>query len=873
MDSLLAPDAPPILTPLLRTLVLCDLADSTALIEQLGDVRAGALLQRHDQALLRLVGEHQGQLIDKADGALVLFERPIQGLAFALAYQRALHELSTAEKLSLRARIGIHVGDVMTWSSAAHDVAAGAKPLEVEGLAKPVAARLMHLALPGQILLSGMAQTLAMRAQGELGERAAKLRWRMHGRYRFKGVPVPMLVHEVGDADIAPFHAPPSGEKAWRELPVWRRTPVLALEFALVSLFVVGALWTYLRSPPALAFNERDWVVLGDLQNHTSEATFDDALDTAFRVGLEQSRYVNVVSELQVRDGLARMQHTGQAVDRQVGSELAVREGARALILPTVAEVGGQLRVSAEVIDPNTGVTVYSETATSRNPGNVLPALDDVLDRLRGRLGESVASIEKTSKPLEQVTTSNLGALRAYSLAQKARIEARNDDALALYQRAVQLDPEFAMAYLRLGFIAYSANDTEGTRRYLDLAQLKRSHLSDREALLLDAGLAIFITPEQAMRRFKLLAEMYPDEYRAYYNYSFFAYNDAQLYQAALDFMAPATVPQNPARRNAYYQLGKLNLALEQYAPALEAFEQADSLGVRGFKRHYAETYAAMRRYPLAMRVLASQTPNGDVNQDLEQRLDEISFPADQGQWPQALRAAAELESLAAKAAPLTRWTYRGVRLSLRSYDPDANFRGDLQAYLKEQTAALATANVLDRRHLLFEILAAGWMAAHTGDRESAKEALRTAEDAVQTAGFPANRDMALLVRAELDLADGKSEAVIAALRPRVERGDELYFLHAVLMRAYALGKQYDAALTQADWLATHRGRAYGEFNSECIWQPANVIESDLAMQAAARYADRLGQSDLAKKKQAAFLAAWRGGDKLTVVARRAASD
>ena len=197
--------------------------------------------------------------------------------------------------MELKARIGIHVGDVMTWVNTPQAVAAGAKPLEVEGLAKPVAARLMSLAMPGQILMSGMAQTLAHRAQSELGERATKLRWLVHGRYRFKGVPAPMIVHEVGEPGRAPLRLPPSGQKAWREVPLWRRPPVLALEALAVVGLLGGALFTTLRSPPALAFAERDWVVVGDLNNLTGDARLDDSLETAFRVGLEQSRYVNLV--------------------------------------------------------------------------------------------------------------------------------------------------------------------------------------------------------------------------------------------------------------------------------------------------------------------------------------------------------------------------------------------------------------------------------------------------------------------------------------------------------------------------------------------------------------------------------------------------
>jgi len=196
-------------TSVLRTLVLCDLVDSTALVERLGDQPSAELFRRHDRFARALMLDHGGREIDKTDGFLLMFDRPIQAVAFALAYQRDLARLAKAENVPLAARVGIHVGDVVVWENAPGDVQRGAKRTEVEGLVKPVAARLMQLALPRQILLSGVAYDIAHRAQGELGDRLANVRWRTHGRYRFKGVPEPVPVFEVGEEDIAPLKPPP----------------------------------------------------------------------------------------------------------------------------------------------------------------------------------------------------------------------------------------------------------------------------------------------------------------------------------------------------------------------------------------------------------------------------------------------------------------------------------------------------------------------------------------------------------------------------------------------------------------------------------------------------------------------------------------
>ena len=866
-----APNASAVpLVPVLRTVLLADLVESTALVQALGDTRAATLLQRLELHLRDLLALTNGQLIDKADGVLALFERPVQAVEFALRYQRLLADLGVEFGApALKARVGIHVGEVMTWANDPRAVAVGAKPIEVEGLAKPVAARLMALALPGQVLLSGMAQSLAQRAVGELGDRGARLRWVTHGRYRFKGVPAPMLVHEAGEPGISPLRPPPSGPKVWREVPLWRRPPMLALEALVAGGLVVASLYGTFKSEPALAFNQRDWVVVGDLNNLTEETRLTDPLETALRIGLQQSSYVNLVSDVRVDETLQRMGRDSKTpIDRAIGAEIAAREGARVVVLPTLTEVGGRLRVSLELVDPVTHVTLDTVTADGKGMDGLLDALDSVSDDLRIRLGEN-ASVVASSRPLDQVTTPDMDALRAFSLGMKARLEARNRDAMDLFQRAVDLDPNFAMAYLRMAFLAYGNNDEVGTEKNLALAQANRHRLTDREALLLDAGVAVFKNPEESMRRFRLVAELYPDEYRAYYNYAFFGHNDAQEYQAALDYIGPGLSPQNSARRNVYYMQGHLNLSLSRYADALKSFREAESLGVRGHLREYAELYAAQRRYADAERIVAMQTPTGDLTSDLEQRHGEITFNLDQGKWTEALAAARRFEADAATTLPVTRSNYATLVLALRSYDPDAAFRADLRRHIEGTTAAYAGSGLFDHRFLEYQLLASGWMAAHTGDPDSAQAVLATAGEKAAASGYPANADMALAVRAELALASGKPAEAIALLQPRTHKSNESYFLRSVLSRAYLDNAQYAEAIVEAEWLVAQRGRAYGEFNGLKVWQPANVAESNLALLTARRAAMELGDAAAVKKYQAALAAAWKDPDSERVVARR----
>ena len=859
----------PTISSVLRTVLLCDWADSTHLIETLGDARAVGLMQKHDQFLRDTLLATHGRLIDKSDGILALFERPIQALDFALRYQHQMRLWSAEYQQAIQARIGIHVGDVMTWENAPDQIAAGAKPLEVEGFAKPVAARLMGLATPGQILLSGMAQSLAQRAQLELGERGQKLRWLVHGRYTFKGVPAPMLVHEVGDPEFSPLRAPPSTQKAWREIPLWRRPPILALEILLTAGLIGGFIYSTFQSPPAIAFYERDWIVMGDLQNLTREKMFDDSLDNALRIGLEQSAYVNVISDNQEQDALKRMQREGHSIDRQTGAELALREGAKALVLPTITEIGSRLRITAEVIDPTTGVTVYTESADAKNADGILLALDSLLQKLRTRLGEPVSLVDERSLPLQQVTTSDIEALRAFSLGVKARETGNSREAMAFFQEAVKLDPDFAMAYLRIAFIHYVNNDSEQALRALQIADSKRSHLSTREALLLDASLSVYKTPQETMDSFKLLARMYPDEYRAYYNYSYFGLYSAQQYRAANEFLTPALSIHNSARSSSLYLLGITHLALNEYDAAISAFTKFDSLKPNNDKRDFADVYAAKRQYGDAQKILSGYTVGGYGGAFIEERVPQISYPLDQGQWSKSLETLDSWSANIGKTTRLDQWALKGMQLSLRSYAPDRRFSNDLNAYLTEQLALLDRSNALDRRHLVFNIAAAGWMSAHHGDTQNARKALLKIKPLAEKDGYPANIDMALALQAELDIAAGRPKAAISLLAPRAEKGNELYFLHSVLMRAYAADRNFEKALQQADWLAANRGRAYVEFNSLNMWQPANVAESNLALLSAAKYADSLGNTKLGSERRKSFEAVWPDAGQLPQAVRR----
>ena len=194
-------------------LLFTDVVDSTQLVERLGDAGAAEIWVKHDRRARDLIAQHDGREIDRTDGFFLLFQQVGAAVEYALAYHEMLGELG------MLARAGIHVGDVRLRSIPAEDVARGAKPLEVEGVAKPIAARIMSLAQGGQTLISGWAHE-ALRDQSVPGADLER-----HGHYRLKGIDSPVEIFEVGRRGVSPFAPPPDADKAYRVVQLdglWR---------------------------------------------------------------------------------------------------------------------------------------------------------------------------------------------------------------------------------------------------------------------------------------------------------------------------------------------------------------------------------------------------------------------------------------------------------------------------------------------------------------------------------------------------------------------------------------------------------------------------------------------------------------------------
>ena len=210
----------------------------------------------------------------------------------------------------------------------------------------------------------------------------------------------------------------------------------------------------FLHNRKAHALAETDTIVLADFANSTGNPVFDDTLKQALAVSLRQSPFLKVLSDEQVVSTLRLMTLPANTpLTPQIASEVCQRAGSKAYIAGSVASIGNEYVVGLKAVNCQSGDTLALEQAHADGKEKVLDALGAAAAKLRGELGESLSSVQKFDTPIEQATTSSLEALKTYSLGSKVWNEQGESQAIPFFKRAVELDPNFAMAYARLGLV------------------------------------------------------------------------------------------------------------------------------------------------------------------------------------------------------------------------------------------------------------------------------------------------------------------------------------------------------------------------------------------------------------------------------------
>jgi len=341
----------------------------------------------------------------------------------------------------------------------------------------------------------------------------------------------------------------------------------------IAATVVIGHL-ANLRS--ARRLTEKDTVVLADFTNRTGDPVFDDTLKTALEIALAQSPFINPLSENKVRTTLQLMARPPQTrIGPELAREICQRAGGKAYIAGSIAQLGRQYVVVLEASNCQSGDTMAKEQNTANAKEKVLDALGKATSKLRSELGESLATVQKYDVPLFQVTTPSLEALKAYSLAQKAMVGRDPAESLRYCQRAIDLDPDFAMANLLMAGTYYTLNETGRADEYYSKAFQLRERVSEGEKLAIAASYYGQASGQldKAVQTFEERAEIYP---RATFTYNGLAllYQRLGQYQKSTE-TARTLLHLDPENIYGYTALANADLALQRFEEARQVISQA----------------------------------------------------------------------------------------------------------------------------------------------------------------------------------------------------------------------------------------------------------------------------------------------------------
>jgi serine/threonine protein kinase/tetratricopeptide (TPR) repeat protein len=423
----------------------------------------------------------------------------------------------------------------------------------------------------------------------------------------------------------------------------WRRNLFITLGVAVILALVVGVL-LFVRRAPKLT--ERDSILVTDFVNTTGDAVFDGTLKKALAVDLEQSPYLNVFPDVRVQQTLKFMGRPPDTrITSEVGREICQRNGVKAMLAGSIAGLGSQYVITLDAINAGTGDSLGQALAQAESKEQVLDSLGKAASTLRAKLGESLASIQKFDKPLQEATTSSLEALKAFTLGDVQHLMASKElEAVPLYQRAIELDPNFALAHARLGTVYYNMGQSELGEECQKKAFELRDRASEYEKLYITAhyyGDSGHL--EKGIQAWELYKQTYPRDS--------FPYNNLA---------------------DIYIRLGQFDKALENAREAVRL--EPDDVGNYSL---LAGAYVGLNRLDEAKAVLDSALQRKLIGSSIHLQLSEIALA-------QGDKATMEKEDALLKASPVGEFVLVGRDVGLAALRGQIRRARELSARGKE---------------------------------------------------------------------------------------------------------------------------------------------------------------------------------------------
>jgi serine/threonine protein kinase/tetratricopeptide (TPR) repeat protein len=385
---------------------------------------------------------------------------------------------------------------------------------------------------------------------------------------------------------IQQSQVPPSGSVPIKR-PFWK---ILVPALVVLIAAIAGGIYWHSRSATqatkSTPLSERDTIVLADFDNTTGDPVFDGALKQALGVELGQSPFLNILSDRKVAQTLNLMGRTSaDRITREVAAELCLRTGSKAFILGSISNLGGQYVIGIDAIGCSSGETLAREQEQAAGKQDVLKALNGAASKLRTQLGESLASVQKFDVPVE-ATTPSLEALKAFSMGIATLRVKGNADAIPFFKRAIELDPNFAVAYTSLGVVFGNLGQASLAAENLKKAYDLRDRVSEREKYRITSMYYQRGTGEieQAIQVFEMWAKSYPEDSIPRANLGVI-YSILGQYDKALEGVVQAQRLEPTAI--GYSNLTSLYIATGQIEKAEATVAEAEKKNLAGDFLHY----------------------------------------------------------------------------------------------------------------------------------------------------------------------------------------------------------------------------------------------------------------------------------------------
>jgi tetratricopeptide (TPR) repeat protein len=606
----------------------------------------------------------------------------------------------------------------------------------------------------------------------------------------------------------------------------------LAIAVALIAGAIV------LISRRSTTLTDKDTILLTNFTNTTGDPVFDGTLKQALAVQLGQSPFLSILSEERVREALRFMGRSpDERVTPEVGRDICQRQGLKAMLVGSISSLGNHYVISLEAINVRTADTIAREQAEAENKEQVLHALGEAAIRLREKLGESLQSIQHFDAPIEQGTTSSLEAFKSFSLGVEQQSKGKYGEAIPFFQRATEIDPNFALAYARMASMYYTLRQYDLAATASQKAFDLRDRVSERERLYISAGHYDNVTGE--VEKYIQTLEVWKRTYTrdgSPPNNLAVKYNELGLFDKA-ETEARDAIRINPTSASGHSLLAAALVGLNRFDEARQTIAKAQAQKL---------DTTAMRRtlYRIAF-------VQGDAA-TMQQQIDWLKGKPDEylGQAWQSetaafsgqLRKSQDSSNQAQQTAERLNLKDVAAQIVAGGAMRDALF-GDCTR-VKEQTA-----KVLDLTRSQITLASAANALAICGESGQAQTiiadlAKRSPTDTVL------NRVLLLLVQARIELQKGNAAQAIQLLETtRLFEGYGLFQIAYLRGQAYLNQQKGTEAAAEFQKLVDHRGS-----------QPTSPLYA-LAQLGLARAAALGGDQANARKTFEVFFAAWKDAD------------